>query len=94
MDRLAAYITELELEGYSFHIHTIGNRGVREAPDAIEIAREDNGDVGAKHQLTHIEFVNPSDLARFQELLRPTLKSLHGVNGKEMLIWWLRWPMP
>ena len=68
VDRLAAYITELELEGYSFHIHTIGNRGVREALDAIEIAREANGDVGAKHQLTHIEFVNPSDLARFQEL--------------------------
>ena len=68
VDRLAAYITELELEGYSFHIHTIGNRGVREALDAIEIARGQMDlqircvSIGAWHRRHHWL------LARFQEL--------------------------
>ena len=67
-ERLTAYITALEVEGFDFHIHTIGNRGVREALDAIEAARTANGDVGARHQLTHIEWVNAADIPRFAEL--------------------------
>ena len=67
-ERLTAYITALEVEGFDFHIHTIGNRGVREALDAIQAARTANGDIGARHQLTHIEWVNASDIPRFAEL--------------------------
>lgn len=67
-ERLTNYITTLETEGLDFHIHTIGNRGVREALDAIEAARLTNGDVGARHKVTHIEWVNPSDYSRFSEL--------------------------
>ena len=67
-ERLTAYITALEVEGFDFHIHTIGNRGVREALDAIQAARTANGDIGARHQLTHIEWVNAADIPRFAEL--------------------------
>ena len=49
-ERLEDYITELELMGYDFFIHAIGNRGVEKALDAIEGARETNGDVGARHE--------------------------------------------
>ena len=41
---------------------------MREALDAIEAARTANGDVGARHQLTHIEWVNAADIPRFAEL--------------------------
>jgi len=68
-DRLARYITELELVGFDFHIHAIGDRGVREALDAIEVAMENNGDsVERRHRLTHLELVHPEDRPRFAEL--------------------------
>ncbi len=67
-ERLENYITQLELIGYDFHIHAIGNRGVQEALDAIEGARNTNGDVGARHRMTHLEIVNEAEFDRFQEL--------------------------
>ena len=67
-ERLEDYITQLETEGFDFHIHAIGNRGVTEALDAIEGARANNGDIGARHRITHLEFVNSEDYARFAEL--------------------------
>ena len=36
--------------------------------DAIDAARTANGNVGARHQLTHIEWVNAADIPRFAEL--------------------------
>lgn len=66
--RLAEYITELEPLGFDFHIHAIGNRGVHEALNAIEAARNTNGELGARHRITHVEIVNDADLARFAEL--------------------------
>lgn len=67
-ERLEEYITQLELIGYDFHIHAIGNRGVQESLDAIEGARAANGDVGARHRMTHLEIVNEAEYARFAEL--------------------------
>lgn len=67
-ERLETYISELEQIGYDFHMHAIGNRGVREALDAVETAQATNGEVGARHQITHLEWVNASDYARFGEL--------------------------
>jgi predicted amidohydrolase YtcJ len=66
--RLTRYVTELEREGYDLHIHAIGDRGVREALDAIAAARATNGDVGARHRITHVEWVAPDDVPRFAEL--------------------------
>ena len=63
-NRLADYIRELEETGFDFHIHTIGNRGVHEALNAIE----QNGSNQGRHRLTHVEYVDPSDLPRFAAL--------------------------
>ncbi len=62
--RISQYITALEPTGFDFHIHTIGNRGVNEALNAIERSSNGNG----RHRLTHIEYVLPSDYPRFSEL--------------------------
>ena len=74
--RLTRYISELESVGFDFHIHAIGDRGVRHALDAIAAAEAANcsgatrgarcGD--RRHRLTHIELVHPDDVPRFSEL--------------------------
>lgn len=63
-DRLIQYIAALEPIGFDFHIHTIGNRGVREALNAIERS----GTAEGRHRLTHVEYVNESDYERFAQL--------------------------
>jgi len=62
-DRLARYIAELDPIGFDFHIHTIGDRGVREALNAVGRAQWQG-----RHRLTHLELVNPADYQRFVEL--------------------------
>lgn len=66
--RMTRLITALEKVGYDFHIHAIGDRGVSEALDAIEAARKINGDLGARHRVTHLEMVDSIDYFRFAAL--------------------------
>ncbi len=71
-ERLTTYITALQDVGFDFHIHAIGDRGVHEALDAIETAADTCGAGGPcenrRHRLTHVEMVQPSDVARFSAL--------------------------
>ncbi len=68
-ERLTRYVTELERAGFDLHIHTIGDRAVREALNAIEAAQATNGDVvSPRHRLTHLELIHPDDRSRFAEL--------------------------
>jgi len=62
--RIAQYISELEPLGFDFHIHTIGDRGITEALNAIEASGSGNG----RHRLTHIEIMDPADYPRFAAL--------------------------
>jgi hypothetical protein len=66
--RLERYVTELEAVGFDMHIHTIGNRGVTNALDAIEAARATNGNLGARHRLTHVYLIDGQDEDRFAQL--------------------------
>ena len=63
-DRLAYYIEQLEGTGFDFHIHAIGDRGIHEALNAVEIAGSEQG----RHRITHVEVVDPADFPRFAEL--------------------------
>lgn len=63
-ERLKKYIRELGPKGFDFHIHAIGDRGVREALNAIESGQRPQ----QRHRLTHLEFVNPADYPRFKAL--------------------------
>ena len=67
--RLTSYITQLEAVGFDMHIHAIGDRGVREALNAIEAADLANGGLyNGRHRLTHVHLVRPADVPRFAEL--------------------------
>lgn len=67
-DELDAIVRALDAAGFQVHVHTIGDRAVREALDAIEAAIHANGRRDARHHLAHVQFVHPTDVARFAAL--------------------------
>jgi predicted amidohydrolase YtcJ len=67
-EELDRMVTLLDGHGFQVHLHTIGDRAVREALDAIETARQANGRRHARHHLAHIQLVHPDDQPRFAEL--------------------------
>ncbi|MCX7303325.1 MAG: amidohydrolase [Hyphomicrobiales bacterium] len=50
------------------HAHAIGDRAVRAALDAYEAAQKANGVRDSRHQITHLELVDPADIGRFKQL--------------------------
>lgn len=63
-ERIEKYIVELEPTGFDFHMHAIGDRGIREALNAVENAGSEQG----RHRITHVEVVDSTDIPRFAEL--------------------------
>lgn len=61
-------VTRLDALGFQVHFHTIAERAVREALDAIEAARRSNGWSDGRHHLAHIQVIHPDDLPRFRQL--------------------------
>ncbi len=62
---LGRYVAVLAAEGFQVHVHAIGDRGVREALDAIGAAGP-AGDL--RHHVAHLQVVHPDDVARFASL--------------------------
>jgi predicted amidohydrolase YtcJ len=62
--RIEQYITALEPTGFDFHMHAIGDRGIREALNAVENAASAKG----RHRITHVEIIDPADIPRFAQL--------------------------
>lgn len=67
-EALADITTLLDADGFQVHFHTIGDRAVREALDAIEAARRRNGGSGLRHHLAHIQIIHDDDVGRFAAL--------------------------
>jgi hypothetical protein len=65
---LKGYVTRLDTLGFQVHFHALGDRAVREALDAIEVARATNGPTDGRHHLAHIQVVDRADMPRFREL--------------------------
>lgn len=64
---LREYVARLDALGFQVHFHSLGDRAVRHALDAIEAAREGNGP-GQRHHLAHLQVVHPDDVPRFARL--------------------------
>ena len=67
-DRLAMVVTALDAAGFDVHLHAVGDRAVRECLDAVQAARTLNGVTGGRHQIAHLDVVDPADTPRFAEL--------------------------
>ncbi|MDR6573594.1 putative amidohydrolase YtcJ [Curtobacterium sp. 320] len=77
-EELNRIVTALDAEGFQVHIHAVGDRAVREGLDAIESARGTNGAADGRHQITHLDVVDPADTTRFAAL---------GVTVNAQLLW-------
>lgn len=65
---LERFVRLCDAEGFGVHIHTIGDRAVRESLDVLEAAIRTNGRRDARHQLAHVQFAHPDDLPRLGAL--------------------------
>ena len=61
-------VTRLDAEGFQVHYHSLAERAVREALDAVEAALRANGPSDNRHHLAHIQVVHPDDIPRFTRL--------------------------
>ncbi|TDK41442.1 hypothetical protein E1832_21830 [Antarcticimicrobium luteum] len=75
-DNLSRAVTGFDKAGFTVHMHALGDKAVQVALDAVEAARRSNGLSGLPHNLAHIQFVAPEDVARIGEMgiaVTPTL---------------------
>lgn len=61
-------VTKLDKAGLTVHVHAIGDRAVRASLDAFAAARAANGATDNRHQIAHLQLVDPADFPRFAEL--------------------------
>lgn len=84
-DELAKITTALDAAGLSVHFHGVGDRAVRECLDAVAQARAANG-AGQRHQIAHLDVVNPADIPRFAQLeVTANLQPLWARDDQEIL---------
>ena len=67
-NRLREDVIGLDRRGFTIKMHAAGDRSVRVGLDAIQAAREINGNSGLRHELAHAGYIDPSDIPRFGRL--------------------------
>ncbi len=65
---LKQVVPMLDKAGFQVHFHSIGDAAIRYALDAIEEALIQNGQLGNRHHISHIQMWDPADIPRFAEL--------------------------
>lgn len=95
IDELAQDVIAFDKQGLSVMMHTGGDGSVRAALNAVQKAREANGDTGPWHEIAHAVWIDPVDLPRFRALRvaanaspflwypGPHVASIEAVLGKE-----------
>ncbi len=82
---LSEAVRRLDREGFQVHLHAVGDRAVREALDAVELARAANGDRDLRHHLAHLQVVHPDDVPRFgRSAVGANLQALWAVHEPQM----------
>jgi predicted amidohydrolase YtcJ len=67
-DNLNGIVALADADGFTVHIHAIGDRAVRSALDAFAFAQQRNGVRDNRHQIAHLQLVDPADYPRFKQL--------------------------
>jgi predicted amidohydrolase YtcJ len=77
-EMLQAAVVRIDAAGLQPHFHGIGDRGVRNALDAVAAARAANGMSDTRPHVAHIQVIHPDDIPRFAAL---------GVVGNAQPLW-------
>jgi predicted amidohydrolase YtcJ len=67
-EEFADLLAKLDARGFQCFVHATGDRGIRTVLDAVEHARAVNGPRDARHQVVHVECLDPDDAPRFAGL--------------------------
>ncbi|MEU0372721.1 amidohydrolase [Streptomyces sp. NPDC006283] len=67
-EEFAGLLAKLDARGFQCFVHATGDRGIRTVLDAVEHARAVNGPRDARHQIVHVECLDPDDTPRFAAL--------------------------
>jgi predicted amidohydrolase YtcJ len=67
-EALKSAVAKLDALGFQVHFHAIGDAAVRQCLDAVEEAVRRNGDLGNRHNISHLQLIHPDDIPRFREL--------------------------
>ncbi|MEU9701574.1 amidohydrolase [Streptomyces sp. NPDC047981] len=67
-EEFADLLTGLDARGFQCFVHATGDRGIRTVLDAVARARSVNGPRDARHQVVHVECLDPADTPRFAAL--------------------------
>jgi predicted amidohydrolase YtcJ len=67
-DDLVAITSALAAERFQIHMHAVGDRAVRECLNALEGAAHAHPDFDGRHQIAHLDVVDPQDISRFAAL--------------------------
>lgn len=89
--QLNRLVTLLDRRGWQVLIHAIGDRGVRMALDAFEVAQAANPPParGRRHRIEHIETIDPADIPRFAKLgVIASMQPLHSNPAPDLMSLW------
>jgi predicted amidohydrolase YtcJ len=76
-----AAVTALDAAGFQVHVHTIGDRAVRETLDAMV-----GTDAARRHHIAHLQLVHPDDVGRFAQLgVAANMQALWACRDDQML---------
>lgn len=80
-------VTMLDGFGFQIYTHAIGDKAVRTALDAYEMAQSVNAPRERRHRVEHIETIHPDDIHRFGKLgVLASMEPIHADPGS-MEVW-------
>jgi predicted amidohydrolase YtcJ len=84
-EELRGICRELDRRAFQIHMHAVGDRAVRECLDALEGARLANPGADHRHQIAHLDIVDPKDIPRFAMLgVVANIQALWARHDKEI----------
>lgn len=67
-DVLRENVRDLVAAGFDLHLHAVGDRAVRECLDALEPVHPEQVRGDLRHQIAHIDLIDPADVERMARL--------------------------
>jgi predicted amidohydrolase YtcJ len=89
-DEYKRAVSEFDRHNIQVFTHAIGDRAVRLALDAYDLARQTNRTQDARHRIEHIETVTGEDIPRFGSLgVVASFQPLHAYPGDDITKLWI-----